>query len=42
MRDRNGMLVEAAWGSDATHANEWFGQRMIEEMLRRLSSQISA
>ncbi len=39
--DQRGTLVQAAWGRDATHANAWFGQRMIEEAMRRLSGQIS-
>ena len=38
---KNGTLVQAGWGRDATHANEWFGQRMIEEAMRLLSSQLS-
>jgi hypothetical protein len=42
MLDRRGTLIQAAWGCDATHANEWFGQCMVEEALRRLSDQVSA
>ncbi len=42
MLDPRGMLIRSAWGHDATHANEWFGQCMIEQALSRLSDQVSA
>jgi hypothetical protein len=37
MIDENGMLAEPYWGADATHANEAFGRRMIEEALQHLA-----
>jgi hypothetical protein len=42
MRGSQGMLAEAAWGSDATHANEWFGQRMIGQMLETYPAKVDA
>ncbi|MGO9389450.1 hypothetical protein [Rhodoblastus sp.] len=42
MMDSNGMLVEAACGRDATHANELFGQTMIEKAIGLVSGAIAA
>jgi hypothetical protein len=42
MIDSNGMLVEAACGRDATHANELFGQVMIEKAIGLVSGMIEA
>jgi hypothetical protein len=35
--DNNGMLTQSCWGADATHANEVFGRRMLEETFLRLA-----
>lgn len=32
--DANGYLVEAAWYRDPVHANQWYGQRVIEQVVR--------
>jgi hypothetical protein len=37
MIDEAGMLAKKAWGKDATHANEFYGEAMVAEALRRLS-----
>lgn len=31
-RDASGMLAEAAWGQDATHANRWYGERVLHQI----------
>ena len=35
--DNSGMLTQSCWGADATHANEVFGRRMLEETFLRLA-----
>lgn len=35
--DENGMLAGRYWGADATHANDAFGRRMMEEAFQFLS-----
>ena len=37
MIDENGMLADLYRGADATHANEVFGRRMLEEALQHLA-----
>jgi hypothetical protein len=32
-QDESGCLAAHAWGADATHANAWYGRRVIEQML---------
>jgi hypothetical protein len=36
MIDEQGMLAKKAWGQDATHANDWFGEVMILEAMAHL------
>ena len=38
--DENGMLAERYWGVDATHANEDFGRRMMDEAFQRLTGAV--
>jgi hypothetical protein len=33
MMDRNGMLVEAGWGSDATHASPRYGLEVVKDAI---------
>ncbi|PWB84348.1 MAG: hypothetical protein C3F11_01770 [Methylocystaceae bacterium] len=42
LQDDTGLLARAAWGHDATHANGYFGQRMIRELMLRIGERIRA
>ena len=33
-QDADGYLVEAAWYMDPVHANQWYGERVIEQLVR--------
>jgi len=33
IQDENGMMVQEAWGLDATHANSWYGDKVIHQLI---------
>jgi hypothetical protein len=39
MIDQHGMLARKAWGRDATHANDCYGEAMMAEAFRRVVAQ---
>jgi hypothetical protein len=41
MIDRHGMLAKAAWGKDATHANETYGEAMVALAFQRISDELA-
>jgi hypothetical protein len=40
--DDQGMLAKAAWGTDPTHGNEWFGTQVILQLADKLQSPAGA
>jgi hypothetical protein len=42
MIDKNGMLAEAGWGSDATHASQGYGLEVIKDAINFHAAQLEA
>ena len=42
MMDETGMLAQSAWGKDATHANDAYGEVMVGQALRMLGDRVPA